>query len=393
MVFNDDVAFACKILPLLLQKLHSVDSESIVFSPTSILSELSILYSEANKVENIIGKINDLKKEEFIKNVIQSLHRYKETAGIQDDDIIVTIANKLFLSLNNDVLFTPEFCEFLKKPEFQAHFQRVDFNSKVALTQEINKFIESSLKTNQTTDIVFNEEEEEKGDDVVPNKTTNLIIANAVYFIAPWNNAFASKKEDEIFFSIPQKKIKMMGTIVVKKMKWNLIQNEKWDCVGIPYKNFKAWMYIVLPKHEYSLAQLLKDITNESFLKWTKKDESFFEKDNKFYALIPFINISTNLKLKEILKAAEIKNVLSSKSQNFEIINEIFHSTSFKIDDEGSGAKSIVARYAVLQNSLRYTFNANRPFLYFVTTNEMFIDDNDEIPKMPKNLLFIGTFC
>uniref|UniRef100_A0AC35FPD1 Serpin domain-containing protein n=1 Tax=Panagrolaimus sp. PS1159 TaxID=55785 RepID=A0AC35FPD1_9BILA len=68
MSFDHEVVFACKILPLLKNSFR----ESSIFSPTSILSGLSIIYAgakdEAEKeIGDLVGKEKSNTKEDVIE--------------------------------------------------------------------------------------------------------------------------------------------------------------------------------------------------------------------------------------------------------------------------------------------------------------------------------------
>uniref|UniRef100_A0A914YAA0 Serpin domain-containing protein n=1 Tax=Panagrolaimus superbus TaxID=310955 RepID=A0A914YAA0_9BILA len=241
--------------------MENATSESIIFSPTCILTELSLLYIGANgksadEIHEIIGK--DLSKNEIIELLAEKINRHKKAAfGIQD--CTVTFANKLFYSELCEIV--SEFSEILKT-KLYGEIQAIDFTSKNLVAKELNKFIQKSTKNQISNAIKENE---------IPDGT-DLALISSLHFIAAWKDSFEPRRL-ETFYSTPERKIAMMSQYALPQMNWNLVQDDdkEWDCLGIPYLNFKAWMYIVLPKKESSLSELIKGMTKESFDKWTQR--------------------------------------------------------------------------------------------------------------------------
>uniref|UniRef100_A0AC34F2G8 Serpin domain-containing protein n=1 Tax=Panagrolaimus sp. ES5 TaxID=591445 RepID=A0AC34F2G8_9BILA len=120
-------------------------SESIIFSPSCILNELSILYIGANgetatEIQQILGR--DLSKTEIIDLLVESINRHKKTVEIQEC-CVVTYGNKVYHSGCCRIL--PEFCEILEK-KLHGEIQQIDFSSKALVAKVSSYFWELKKK-------------------------------------------------------------------------------------------------------------------------------------------------------------------------------------------------------------------------------------------------------
>uniref|UniRef100_A0A914Y4D7 Serpin domain-containing protein n=1 Tax=Panagrolaimus superbus TaxID=310955 RepID=A0A914Y4D7_9BILA len=213
-MFDDEADFAHRLIPII----DDASEKSIIFSPSSILNGLAMFYvgcdgETATEIQQIIGK-------EFNKNA--------------KENVKVKFANKVYISDICELL--PTFCQTIDQ-KFNGGFQQLDFNNNVAAVLEINNFVKT-----ETNGLIPNMVAE---NDI--NKDTAVILVNAVYFKAPWNLLFRNFDMIEFTASNSEKRmIKMMSRKAPETLCWNYLENEKWTSLGIPYENYKAWIYFVL---------------------------------------------------------------------------------------------------------------------------------------------------
>ena len=105
-------------------------------------------------------------------------------------------------------------------------------------------------------------------DDV--SSETSVVLINAIYFSGFWEAPF-NNRELRVFHSIPEREIQMMSKSVKAEDEWNFQSSKDWEALGIPYKNRKAWMYIVLPRKRHGLKEVIKKFDYNMFLQCTKR--------------------------------------------------------------------------------------------------------------------------
>uniref|UniRef100_A0AC34GQY7 Serpin domain-containing protein n=1 Tax=Panagrolaimus sp. ES5 TaxID=591445 RepID=A0AC34GQY7_9BILA len=381
MSFDHEVSFACKILPLLKDSFR----ESIIFSPTSILSGLSLIYIGAtDETEKEIGDFVGKEKSNTKENVIERWSKILKSEPNDESKVKISFGNGIFISSNVSLL--AEFEEMLKN-KLNGKIENVDFNNVDSVVNAINNFISKSTN-NQITDTTTNEE-------VI--SSNNCICVNTLHFIAPWDNKF-DKLEMKMFFGTPSREVQMMRKTVIPRIGWNLSEGKNWVCLGIPYDAFKAWFYIVLPNQHYSLIKLIENINVHSFEEFTKKGDF---KGSKMFVTIPTIQQSSNHNLNEILENIGLKTLFNESckvgqmSENLQKIDKILHTSFINIDENGSEASNTVSKeFEIPRTGGGYKFCADRPFLYFVVTcNDNKKVENNKILVTPNNLLYVGTYC
>uniref|UniRef100_A0AC35FR91 Serpin domain-containing protein n=1 Tax=Panagrolaimus sp. PS1159 TaxID=55785 RepID=A0AC35FR91_9BILA len=192
-----------------------------------------------------------------------------------------------------------------------------------------------------------------------------------------------------------------MKKTVIPRIGWNLSEGKNSVSLGIPFDGFKAWLYIVLPNQHYSLAKLIENINVHSFEEFTKRGDF---KGSKMFVQIPTFNQTSNIKCNEILESAGLKTMFNESSnldgisESLKKVDNILHSSVFKVDENGSETDSSnVSKgesFEIPRTGGGYKFCADRPFLYFVVTCK---DDkkveNNKVLLSPNNLLYVGTFC
>ena len=97
---------------------------------------------------------------------------------------------------------------------------------------------------------------------------TLLIIINALYFAGRWENIFEVRQKRP-FHGNSTKEIDFLCQPIFSE-KWNFTEGNEWECLGIPYQNHKAWMFIVLPKEKNGLSKIVESLDYKMFESFTK---------------------------------------------------------------------------------------------------------------------------
>uniref|UniRef100_A0AC35GSQ0 Serpin domain-containing protein n=1 Tax=Panagrolaimus sp. PS1159 TaxID=55785 RepID=A0AC35GSQ0_9BILA len=171
------------------------------------------------------------------------------------------------------------------------------------------------------------------------------------------------------------------------KEEWNYQRGEGWKCLGIPYKNRKAWLYIVLPEAIDGLSALIKKLDYLLLEKCTER-----RKTGRMEVIIPIIQTSSSINLETKLKELGITEIFSNTVNLSGMlgrptkVEKAIHKAVIKIDEKGTEASAATGSVMVARCGPTL-FYATHPFLYYITSDE----GNDS--TKPKDIPFMGTFC
>jgi serpin B len=273
MSFEDEVNFCLNFL-----KAQDVSEKSCVYSPISLLNSLAMVYAgcdgnTAKEIENVIGKGKI--KDEIINYYSNYIKRHKAVKEDGDDKIVATLlsegsgamsssyslsdtieantklikddepvkfkvnaTNKLFVDIAIKVL--DSFIEIINQ-KFDGEIHLVNFKEKNSeAVNQISKFVNDT--TNQ---LIYRESQD-------VNVETKLILLNETYFIGRWATPFISREKGTFYSKIPRE-IDFMQ----KDKVCNYIEGDDWKCVGIPYKGWNIWMFVILPNENDGLQGLI----------------------------------------------------------------------------------------------------------------------------------------
>uniref|UniRef100_A0AC34F1U0 Serpin domain-containing protein n=1 Tax=Panagrolaimus sp. ES5 TaxID=591445 RepID=A0AC34F1U0_9BILA len=363
MSVKSEIEFSIKILKT------TNTEKSIVYSPFSILNNLAILYagSDGKTAEQLSqflggGKSND----EAIQHYFDLIKYCKTVSGNESGNFQLSSSNCLFVS---DEPMLPNFTAIMDK--FDVKFQKLDFKETKKSAKEINQFI--SQNTNEKIENIVAES------DIV--KDANLFIVNALYFFGKWETPF-----NEISSIFRGQKAKMLQR-TVKNEGWNLVENEKWQCLGIPFKNQKCWLHILLPTEGENLSELIQNFNEDLF-----KECVFKNNVSKVEVLIPKFLLESKILLDEVLKKLgvtgifEFGNVRKIFAEPHSV-DKFLHFTKFEINKFGAEAASasIIPVVPVCFESDMHYFFAINPFIYFITL----VDDGSSDVK---SILLMGQY-
>lgn len=263
----------------LLQNVSGVTpkGENVVVSPYSAAVALSML------AEGAEGQT----REEFDKALGGVLYKAEELGG--SDAVIVKSANSVWIDDN----FSPRnrYVSLLEK-EFDAFLDVEDFASPVAV-KAINNWC-SEHTNGKITEII----DKLSASDV-------MVLINALYFNAPWENEFdPALTADQTFNGLTkQSKVRMMSN----KGYYMYAEYQGIQMIQLPYQGLEYAMYVVLPPEGADLDKLL-----------SKMDASTYAaamdmlSQQQVRLLMPKFRIETSMLLNKPLQNMGIKTAFTS---------------------------------------------------------------------------------
>ncbi len=275
----------------------------------------------------------------------------------------VNSANSVWVSDNFNV--RKRYAGMLEN-DFDAYVGNYDF-SNPATVQEINRWC--SEKTNgKITEIV---------DELRPDMV--MLLVNALYFNAPWANAFNPElTHDDVFHGISgDVKVPMM----CRKGRYNYAEYQGFQIVEIPYAGGNYAMYIVLPPADMGMDSVFQYLGEDIY------DAAMgMLSSNEVMLTMPGFRLSSSLVLNNALErmgiidafgpAADFGGVSASGKLQLDAVKQKCY---IEVSEKGTEAAAVTSSQVRMTSLMPVTvMNVDRPFLFFIADNE-----ND-------NILFAG---
>ncbi len=286
--------------------------------------------------------------------------------GGPSEPITLNIANRLFAK--NGYHFREAFLSLVKQ-NFGGAFEPLDFAvDPAAATQRINKWV-----ADQTRDRIR---------DLIPSgaldKTTRLVLANALYLKAPWANEFTqtATKPEPFFVRGAPVDVPMMR----KTTSLGYAKREGFTVVTVPYAGNDLQFVVLLPDEINGLRSLESKLTGDVLGACAKLEKRDVDLHLPKFKLQP-----PTVALKEKFEALGMKTAfdIQSGSANFDkiaprrpndylYISNIFHKTFIAVDEKGTEAAAATAVVMMARSALMspppppVELKVDRPFVYAI---------------------------
>jgi len=369
-------AFGIELMkPLLYFKSNAI------FSPFSVFSCLSMVASGAEgKTKELMEKVlhwpYDRNK---VAKAVGALNKqiFVSSSG-EKCSLILNNANALFAEADTD--FLPPFSHLIEE-DYQADLQSIDFSQSVSATELINTWV-SETTNNKIKKLI------ELGD---IDAATRLVLINAIYFSGQWQNPFNKKETTKKPFKIDEKtqvNVQMMHQTAF----FNYFEDPSAQIVILPFKvceakNVRPSLMIVLPTPSTNLASWQKKLFQETFQNWLKQSvRSRVDLQVPSFCLLKRYDLQSALTTMGMSEAFTQQADFSSIDGMKDLfLSKAIHESYFNFNEAGVEATAATAAALNMtavgpsENPI-ITFNANRPFLFFL------------IDETTGTLLFMGKF-
>ncbi len=304
--------------------------------------------------------------------------------------------------------FTLDLCQLHPSfSELQAHFQKLQENSPFRLNIAnalwiqkdyglLQEFIEMNQKYYQASLFNLNFRKDPEGSrlkingwvedktegkiqDLLPGgaiKTlTRLVLTNAIYFKAEWQNTFnADNTKEEEFWITPEEKIKVQ--MMSQKDRFGYWENEALQILEMPYIREDLSMVVFLPLKKDGLPDLESKLDTETLNNWISKLNP-----QHVHVFFPKFKTAQNIDLKKILIALGTVDSFTDKADfsgmepNKDLyITDALHKAFIDVDEVGTEAAAATAVSvgvtSILPPEFVPEFKADHPFLYLIKDNK-----------------------
>jgi serpin B len=321
--------------------------KNYVISPYSAVVALSILAEGAEGQTRV----------EFDDALNNCMFRAIDLGG--NDTVVVKSANSLWLDDNFSV--RNRYVGLLQK-DFDAFVDVLPF-SDPATVKAINNWC--SENTNGKIDNII--------DKLRPDMV--MVLANALYFNAPWVKAFAPEATKEAVFHglAGDTKVQMMNT----KSTFRYAEYMGCQMVELPYEGGRYAMYVVLPPRNWDANSIIPHI-GESVYDAAMNMLS----DREVVLRMPKVKLETSLILNEAIQKMGVKSAFTSAA-DFKgisamgplVLDQVKQKCYIDIAEKGTEAAAVTVAQIRLTAArpgaqTAAVMTVDRPYLFFIADHE-----------------------
>ncbi len=366
-----------------LHRQLATGDENLCISPYSIESALAMTFAGADsetrtEMARVLHLTNDSNAPasfaalqhslEEMSTKTAELAKQSKKFGGPSEPITLNIANRLFAQ--KGYAFREAFLSLVKQ-NFGGAFEPLDFIANpAAATQHINKWV-----ADQTHDRIR---------DLIPgealDKTTRLVLTNALYLKAPWANDFfenATQSETFLVHGNAPADVPMMRKT---DKRFGYAKRDGFTAVSLPYAGDDLQFLVLLPDDVNGLHALESKLTADMLAGYANLEKRDVDLHLPKFKLQP-----PTITLAEKFEALGMKTAFDKPkgSANFDkiaprtpteylYISQIFHKTFIAVDEKGTEAAAATAVAMLAGSALRspppppIEVKVDRPFLYAI---------------------------
>ncbi len=349
--------------------------DNLLISPHSILSALAMVYAgaEGETRSQMRAVLRFALDEPALHRAFQALDEaLAERAQIERDDdargFELSVVNRLWGA--HDEGFLPSYLELVER-HYGAGIERVDFESDPdAARLQINAWVED-----QTRDRIQN---------LLPsgslNEDTRMVLVNAIYFLASWQDAFEEgQTRSESFQRLDGSSID--ARLMHRTGRYPAFIDDQTIAVSIPYLGREVSLLALKPTNaEADFETWLAGLDRERF------DTAAAGLAAQRVALaFPRFTGDSSFRLARLLRQMGMTEAFSRTEANFERMNgvgpgvmgrslyvdEVFHKTFIDLDEAGTEAAAATAVVMMRLTAMPVeddpiTIRFDRPFIYAI---------------------------
>jgi len=381
---NFDVAAkATNELGVALHRQLATGDENLCISPYSIESALAMTFAGADgetrtEMARVLHLTNDgtvpvsfaalqHSLEEMSAKTAELVKQSKKFGG-PSEPITLNIANRLFAQ--KGYAFRDAYLSLVKQ-NFGGAFEPLDFIANPAeATQRINKWV-----ADQTHDRIR---------DLIPggalDKTTRLVLANALYLKAPWASEFsenATQREPFFVHGGAPLDVPMMQK---RSDHFGYARREGFTVVSLPYAGNDLQFLVLLPDDVIGLHLLESKLTGELLAQCAKLQTRDIDLHLPKFKLEPptmalaekFEALGMRTAFDKPQGSANFDKIAPRKPNDYLYISQIFHKTFIAVDEKGTEAAAATAVAMLAGAALRspppppIEVKVDRPFVYAI---------------------------
>jgi serpin B len=207
------------------------------------------------------------------------------------------------------------------------------------------------------------------------NNTTNLVLANAVYFKAHWLDSFKEADTKPADFTLSTG-AKVKTPLMYQSGHFSLVETDRLQVLKLPYDGNASSLYVILPRVANELSAIEQELSAGNLSKWIQGNEA--ATDVKVW--LPKFKYAQLAKLVPTLRELGIQDAFDGSKANFKgmvyrseglCISDVIHKAFVEVDETGTEAAAATAVVFGLSASPIAApppkeFKADHPFLFVI---------------------------
>ena len=338
---------------------------NICLSPYSIQAALAMTYAGAHgstmsqMAEALDFPKNPAELADGFQKLDAALAASRERGG---KDATLHVANRLFGATGFS--FRPAFLELLKL-QFSAPLEGLDFQKNPSAAADlINAWVEQQT--------------EKRIQNLIPqnalDKTTTLVLVNALYLKIPWAEEFAAGATKDLPFLVSGRDKADVPTMA-RTDSFGYSELPGFKAVGVPFRGGQFQFLILLPEKP-GAAEPPSSALLEQCASLPRRDVSLFLP--KFKLQPPTISLAETLQSLGIKAAfdiprgsADFDGMAPRKPDDYLYLSDVFHKTFFALDEKGVEAAAATAVVMMRATSMPVRrepveVRVDRPFFFAI---------------------------
>ncbi|KAI6170490.1 putative serpin-like protein [Aphelenchoides fujianensis] len=367
----------------LLRKAIAGSNTSVILSPISIAFALSLAYAGAGgdtrrEFERVFAKggiagnaldshfhhsFAQLTAANEEKNRKMELCPYRACPG-QTPDVAVELANRLYAS--HDLQVKAAYKQLIVE-KFGGHLEQVDFGRSEEVVKKVNDFVANATHDN-IRDLLSSD---------FVNSDTKLLLVNAVYFKAAWEDRFSKGSTRSESFFIEQNNKQQVHMMKMRRLQTYYAETDDVQVLELPYKDERATFLVFLPKQRFGLSSWLQKVDGRGVLELMSRLET-----RKVNIDLPRFKTTSQFQLVQMLqklgfsKGFDQTADFSGISDERLFISDGVHKAFIEVNENGSEAAAATAwkwtdMSAVEDSEGPVRFRADHPFAFLITYDKL----------------------
>lgn len=346
-----------------LYKATAADSagRNIFLSPYSVSTALAMTYAGARgtteaEMAKTLRFAPDIHK--GMGALIGSIN------AVPEETATVRTANAIWPAKGEKIL--PEFYQLVRL-DYRAGLKQLDYAKRPEGSRNtINKWVEEQTNGKIT--------------DIIPGgalgKDTKIVLTNAVYFKAGWQDEFRAENTAERPFWVSREESVGVQTMNRLSKELNYAKLDGAEMIEMPYKDGRFSMLVLLPDKESSVEALESAMDAGTLAQWCAA-----MRPANVEIFMPKFKQESSYDLSTTLAKLGMPSAFDAATADFSgitgnrdmAISGVLHKTFVEVAEEGTEAAAatavIVMRASMAPPIENVVFRADRPFVYIIRDN------------------------
>ena len=197
------------------------------------------------------------------------------------------------------------------------------------------------------------------------DRSTALVLTNAIYFKGEWARRFDASQTRERPFLIDSDH-KVMAPTMSQRGSYPMAHETGVRLLELPYEQDRLSMLILLPGDESTLGELERSLTRPNLNRWIAR-----LREETISVSVPRFNVKARFDLAGTLSQMGMTDAFSSAKADFSgmtgkrdlFISAVIHQACAEVTEEGTEAAAATA--VVMKRGFAH-FDVNRPFVFLI---------------------------